>query len=369
MKSDTRKVPFLDLRVIDENEKSKLMEAVERVFDHGRMVLGPEVSELEKKIAERCGRKYGIGVNSGSTALHLALRALDIGPGDQVITTSLSWVATANAISMTGAEPVFVDIKDDLNMNVDLIDSYVTPQTKAIMPVHWTGRMCDMSKIMDVAEKHGLFVIEDAAQAFDATFEGRKAGYFGDMACFSMNAMKVFASCGDSGVVVTDDSSLYEKLNSLRYAGTLNREECIHIALNGRMDTLEAAILLVRLDTLDDVISKRREIASWYKEGLKGIVGLPESQLMKEDVWYTYTIKADDRDELRKHLDRRGIETKIHHPILLPDQPVYKTTYLREGYPVGRELVKKIVSLPANEKINRSDVDYVVESIIDFYAG
>lgn len=357
----------MDLRVTDQTERLRLVDAVDRVLRHGRMVLGPEVQECERRVADRCGRRFAVGVSSGSTALHLAMACLDLGPGDEVITTSLSWIATANAIASVGATPVFVDIRDDLNMDPDRVREAITPRTRAILAVHWTGKICDMPAITRIAEEHGLLLIEDAAQAFDASLHGRKAGSFGTVGCFSMNSMKVLASCSDSGMVVTDREDLYNRLLSLRYAGTVNQEECVDVALNGRMDTLEAAILLVRLERLDDVIARRREIASWYKKGLAGVVETPRAGPGELDVWYTYTVRADRRDELRAFLDTRGVETKIHHPILMPDQPVYRGSARARTYPNANRLVKQIVSLPATEKASRSDVDYVVACVREFY--
>lgn len=364
----TRRVPFLDLRVLDAEERAELATAVEEVLSHGRIVLGPEVARLEGEVAERCGRRYAVGVNSGTDALYLGLRSLGIGPGDEVITTALSWVATANAIALTGATPVFADIGEDLNIDPESIEPLMTARTKAILPVHYTGKICDMRSIVEIAERHGLLVIEDASQAFDAVYRGRKAGSFGDIGCFSMNPMKVFAACGEAGLVVTDREEIYDRLTVLRYAGVVDRELCVTPSLNGRLDTLQAAILLKRLPRVERVIERRRRIAARYTMQLGGVVETPSESEGQRDVYYTYTIKAQRRDELKEFLEAEGVETKIQHRYLMPEQPAYR------GAPRGelanaRRLVKQIVCLPAHEKMTYDQVDYVVERIHEFYAA
>ncbi len=361
-----RRVAFLDLRVNDEGARQELLAAIEAVLRHGRLVLGPEVQELESRIADSCNRKHAVGVNSGTDALFLALKALQIGPGDEVITTALSWIATANAIALTGATPVFADIRDDLNIDPDSVARLITPRTKAILPVHYTGKVCQMTELMRIAEQHGLMVVEDAAQAFGASHDGRKAGSFGLVACFSMNPMKVFGACGESGMVLTDDDAVYERLVALRYGGTVNREVCIEPSINGRIDTLQAAVLLKRMKYVDDVIKRRREIASWYNEGLSGVVDTPKEADGEFDVYYTYTIRVDRRSDLIAHLQEKGIETKIQHPYLMPQQPYYRDA-ARGSFSNAERLVERILCIPANEKLTRADVEYVVECIRGFY--
>jgi dTDP-4-amino-4,6-dideoxygalactose transaminase len=360
-----KRVPFLDLRIADDAERRELLQAVERVFRHGRIVLGPEVIELESQVAAQCGRKYGIGVSSGTDALFSALRALDIGPGDEVITTSLSWIATANAIAMTGATPVFADIRDDLNIDPESVRRLVGPRTKAILPVHYTGKMCDMPALMNIALQHKLRVIEDASQAFDAEVHGRKAGNFGIVSCFSMNPMKVFAACGEAGMVVTDREDLRDRLIRLRYNGTINREECVEPSLNGRIDTLQAAILLERLPGVAQIIERRRQIARWYDELLAGYVETPRESPGCRDMYYTYTIRSPRRDALRAHLEALGIETKIHHPILMPHQPAYRNA-VRGEFRRAEQLVRQVLCIPMHEKLSGADVYYVADGIRSF---
>lgn len=357
----TRRVAFLDLRVAPA-ERESLLGAVSRVLEHGRIVLGPEVEQLERAVADRTGRAHGIGVSSGTDACYLALRALGIGPGDEVITTCLSWVATANAIALTGATPVFADIRDDLNIDPASVARLVTPQTRAIMPVHYTGKVCDMDALRAIAAQHHLEIVEDASQAFDARYRGTIAGGFGTLACFSMNPMKVFAACGEAGMIVTDRDDLRDRLISLRYNGTINREQCITPSHNGRLDTLQAAMLLVRLPHVAEVVSRRRVIAGWYSALLGASVHTPVTQAWETDVYYTYQVQTPRRDELKAFLEARGIETKIQHPYLMSQQPVYT----QAGCPNGERLVREILCLPAHEKLEHEDVEYVAQAVHAF---
>ncbi|HEX6513129.1 MAG TPA: DegT/DnrJ/EryC1/StrS family aminotransferase, partial [Chloroflexota bacterium] len=245
-------VPFLDLSVKDPDLKAELLQAVDRVLTHGRLVLGPEVQEFEARVAEAAQKQFAVGMGSGTDALYLALRSLDLGPGDEVITTALSWIATTNAMTLCGATPVWVDIGSDLNIDPARIEAAITPRTRAIVAVHFTGTLCDMDAILEIARRHGLMVVEDAAQAFTASVNGRNAGSFGRVSAFSMNPMKVFGAYGEAGAVATDDPELHEKLVSLRYNGTINREDCRYPSINGRLDTLQAAMLLVNLKRLPE---------------------------------------------------------------------------------------------------------------------
>lgn len=361
------KVRYLDLRVSDLNLRQELLAATEKVLAHGELILGPEVRDLETKLAERCGRKFAVGVSSGTDALYVALRALDIGPGDEVITTPMSWIATLNSIVVAGATPVFVDIGPDLNINPDLIEDAITPRTKAILPVHYTGSMCDMEAICAIGERHGIIIIEDAAQAFGAKSRtGKTAGSVGRLACFSMNSMKVFHSYGEAGAVLTDEEALNEKMVSLRYGGTVNREDCHYPSLNFRIQTLQAALLLVELARIGQIIERRRQIARFYMDQLKDVVVCPVEPPGAVHVYYTYSIQVDRRDELMEFLTGKGIQTKIHHPILMPYHTAYRGRF-KPTIPVAERLVKEILSLPNHEKMTSAELDYVIACIRDFY--
>jgi len=362
------KIPFLDLSIKDEALRAELLEAVGRVLSHGRFILGPEHDEFERAMEKRCRRRHAVGVGSGSDALFLALRALEIGPGDEVITTPLTWVATTNAIVLNGATPVFVDVRDDLNLDAGLIEAAITKRTKAILPVHFTGQCCDMDAILEVAERHGIPVIEDAAQAFDATYKGRPAGSFGRLACFSMNPMKVFRGYGEAGAVVTDDDALKERLASLRYAGTVNKENCHWPSINGRLDTLQAAMLLVNLRHIDGKIEARRRVAKDYDDLLGGIVDTPTRNPRCRHTYYSYTVGCDDRDALKEFLLARGVETKIQHPFLMPYHAAYRGKF-KADIPVAERLVKRILCIPNHEDMTADGIAYVADCISDFVTG
>ena len=360
------KVRYLDLSVKDERLKERLLQAVDTVLTHGRIVLGPEVEQFEERIAKACQQKFAVGVNSGSEALYLALRSLDLQPGDEVITTPLSWIATLNAITLCGATPVFVDLKEDMNINPALIEAAITPKTKVILPVHWSGKMCDMPAIMEIADKHGIVVIEDAAQAFGASLNGAMAGSFGLVNCLSMNPMKVLCAYGEAGALTTNDEAICNKLVALRYAGTVDREDCHYPSLNGRIDTIQAAMLLVNMDYHAEKVARRKEAAVFYSKALGETVVCPVEEPGYDCVYYTYTIVAEDRDKLMRYLDEQGIETKIHHKILMPNHTAYKHLP-RPTIPVAELLVSKILSIPAHEDVTPDEIDYVAHHIRAFY--
>jgi len=364
--SDRQKVPFLDLRVTESVDRQVLLKAVDGVLQHGRLVLGPEVEQLENAIASRCQRSFAVGVGSGTDAIILALRCLDIGAGDEVIVPALSWIATANAVRLTGARPVFADIMSDLTIDPESVKRVISPRTKAILPVHYTGKLCDMPALLDIGCEFNLKIIEDGAQAFDAEGYGKKAGGFGLLGCFSMNAMKVLASCGDAGMVVTDRPDFAQRLKSLRYNGTVNREECTEVSFNARLDTIQAAILLQRLSSLESVIERRRQIASMYSQKLKGVVKIPKERPGCRDVYYTYTILVDHRTQLMSFLHQKNVETKVRHPILMPMQPAYQESSEGE-FDCAEKLVAQLLCLPIHEKMTDEQVEYVIYWIKDFY--
>ncbi len=360
------KVRYLNLAVNDPLLEKELLDSVAKVLRHGQFILGPEVETFEKRIAEYCTRKYAIGVSSGTDALYMALRALDIGPGDEVVTTPLSWIATLNAIFLSGATPVFADIDSDLNINPEMIINAITPSTKAIIPVHYTGQICSMDQIVNIAQDHNIALIEDAAQAFGALYKKQKAGSFGQIACLSMNSMKVYHSYGEAGAVLCDDDDMANKLKSIRYAGTVNREDCHYPSLNFRMHTLQAALLLVEFERVRWIIERRREIAKRYNESLSGIIECPIENPNASHVYYTYTIRTERRDELKNYLSEKGIETKIHHPILMPYHTAYRGKY-KLHIPKAEEFVRQILSIPNHEKMEDAEIEYVISTIRKFY--
>ncbi len=360
------KVPFLDLRVPAEERKA-LLHAVDKVFQHGRFILGPEVVEFEQKMAQYCGRKFAVGVGSGTDALFLAMKGLGLGPGDEVITTSLSWIATTNAIAMTGATVVFADIQDDLNIDPKSVEKLITSKTKAIVPVNYTGKVCNMPALMALGKKHKIPVVEDAAQSFGATLDGKRAGSFGDVACFSMNPMKILAACGEAGMVLTDDESIYQRLVPLRYNGTINKEHCIATSMNCRLDTIQAAMLLERLKHVEGLIEARRRVAAFYNQKLTRSVRTPVEKPNERDIYYTYQIQTAQRDALKQFLEERGIEVKIQHPLLMCEQPLYAPN-LRMPVPNAKRLVQQILCLPMHEKLSDDELQHVVDTVNRFFS-
>jgi len=360
------RVRFLDLAVHDSTERSVLLAAFERLLNHGRIVLGPEVETFETRVAEFCGRRFGVGVGSGTDALILGLRALGIGPGDEVITTPLSWLATGSAILLNGATAIFCDIDETLNLDPDTIEKLITPKTRAILPVHFTGRLARMPEILEIARKYDLLVIEDGSQAFGATLGDKPCGSFGHMACVSFNAMKVLGGLGDAGIVLTDDPAVRERLDMLRHSGVINKDYCQELSHNCRMDALQAAILLERLEFLPRFIRRRREIAQQYDRKLAGIVETPPRLQGYHDVIYTYVIRSPRRDALRDHLAKLGIETKIQHPVIMNDQPAFQGKVGGHS-PRARSLVREILCLPAHEKMTNLDQDLVIEAVWEFF--
>jgi dTDP-4-amino-4,6-dideoxygalactose transaminase len=362
------KVRFRNLAIEDPDRKSELLDVVGRVLDHGQFLMGGEVEAFEEKIAQYCSRSHCVGVSSGTDALYLSVRALNLQPGDEIITTPLSWIATLNAIHLGGGKPVFVDVGQDLNINSSLIEASITSNTKAILPVHYTGRICNMDKILGLSKKYNLRVIEDSAQAFGAHYNGRYAGSFGDMGAFSMNPMKVLSGFGEAGAIVTNNIASFEQLKALRYLGTVNKEVCIYPSLNAKIDTLQAALLICNLKYVEEVINARVKIASLYTEYLNELVICPSinSKNNRESVFFDYTILSDSRDELGLFLEKNGIETKIKHPILMYQQPAYKELF-KSNCPVAESIVNQILCLPIHEKMKNDDVMYVIHKIKQFY--
>jgi dTDP-4-amino-4,6-dideoxygalactose transaminase len=361
-----RRVAFLDLSIQDKSERDAILAAIETVLSHGRVILGPEVQDLERRIAAFCGRRYGIGVGSGTDALILGLKALGLGAGDEVITTPLSWLATGSAILANGATPVFADVDETLNLDPATIEALITSRTKAILAVHFTGRLARMRQIGEIAKRHRLLVIEDGSQAFGATLDGKPCGSFGDLACISLGPMKLLGALGDAGIVLTDSEQVAERLLRLRHSGVVDRDTCVELSHNCRLDTVQAAVLLHRLGGYRTAIARRCEIAHRYSRELAGLVATPPVLQGYGDVFYTYTIRTPHRDALRQHLADAGIETRIHHPILMTDQPAFQGK-VRGHSPKAAVLVGEILSIPAHEKLSDDDQGLVIAAIEEFF--
>ena len=356
----------MDLKVNDQSERERIVASVEKVLELDSLSKAALVEEFEGVVAQSIGRQFAVGVSSGTEALYLTIKALDIGPGDEVICPCWSWIATANAVTMTGAKPVFADIDDRLNLDPISVEKMITGNTIAIIPVHFAGSVCQIEKIVDIARGRGLFVIEDCAQAFSARYKDQPAGSFGDVGCFSMGATKVLSSISEAGAIVTDSDELAGRLKAMRNNGLDDRRICILPGRNSHIDIIQAAILLERHKTFPELISRRRHIAELYDRLLKGLVLTPYRCTNNNDAYYSYTIQADYRNELKAYLADRDIETQIQYSLLMSQHPVYSNCRC-DTLSNATRLQGRVLSLPSNEKITDRQVEFVAGRIRDFY--
>jgi dTDP-4-amino-4,6-dideoxygalactose transaminase len=358
-------IPFVDLEREYTQISGDIHEAMERVLKSGRFVLREEVRKFEEEFSTYIGTKYGIGVNSGSDALYLALQALGIGKGDEVITVSHTFVSTVDAIVRNGAKPVFVDIDADTYcIDVTKIEERITKRTRALLPVHLYGHPADMEPIMDIAKRHRLFVIEDACQAHGAEYQGKKVGSLGDIGCFSFYPVKNLGAYGDGGMVVTNDQALATRLRMLGNCGQSRKYYHDFVGINSRLDEIQAAILTVKLHHLDEWNERRREVAKLYDELLKhsGVV-VPVEKEHAKHVYHLYVIRHRHREMLQQKLLESGIQTIIHYPT-----PVHKQkAYLELGYaaslPVTERICDEVLSLPVYHALREEEIEEICKVI------
>ncbi|MBM4307480.1 MAG: DegT/DnrJ/EryC1/StrS family aminotransferase [Deltaproteobacteria bacterium] len=367
-------VPFIDLTRQYKEIESEILFATKRVFEKGRFILGEEVSAFEEEFAQYCGVRYGVGVNSGTDALYLALKAAGIGKGDEVITVANSFIASALAISFTGAKPLFVDIEPDTHtMDPNALENLLQKRRrkgiKAILPVHLYGHPAEMDSIIEIANRYHLTVIEDACQAHGAVHQGEKAGSFGAMGCFSFYPTKNLGCYGDGGMVVTDDKKLYERLKLLRCYGEKKKYEHILQGGNSRLDEAQAAILRVKLRYLDQWNNQRREKALFYKKELEGAgVVCPVEKEEYRPVYHLFVVRAKKRDGLQRFLKEKAIDTLIHYPIPIHLQKAYKDLGYRRGdLPVTEKVAREIISLPFFPEITKPEIEEVTTRLRNFY--
>ncbi len=364
------KVQFVDLVSQYQSLHHEIHEALEEVMSSASFVLGGAVTAFERNFAAYCGTKHCVGVASGADALHLALRALGIGPGDEVITVANTFIATVNAIALAGAEPVLVDAKDPwYTMDPALLEAAVTPKTKAIMPVHLYGQPADMDPILEIAHRHGLKVVEDAAQAHGARYKGRRTGSMGVCGCFSFYPGKNLGSYGEGGAVVTDDEALANALRVYRNCG--QSEKYIHpvVGFNSRLHSMQAAVLNVKLPYLDWWNEKRSHFAALYSDGLAGTpdLVLPEVMPGAESVWHLYVVRHPRRDDLMAFLKERDVFCGIHYPVPIHLQTAYAgVRTVPEGVPVTTVEATQLLSLPMHPELTDEQVAYVIESVRAF---
>ncbi|MDP8253991.1 MAG: DegT/DnrJ/EryC1/StrS family aminotransferase [Candidatus Kaelpia aquatica] len=369
------KIKFLDF----EREYDLLGREVESltssIIKKGSFILGSELKEFEEQFASYCGVKYAVGVNSGTDALYLSLLSLGIKEGDEVIVPAFTYIATAMAVSYTGAKPIFCDIDEiDFNIDIEDIKRKLTPRTKAIIPVHLYGQPANMSAILDFASENNIRVVEDAAQAHGGAIsvkgDLRKVGSLSDLGCFSFYPTKNLGCYGDGGIAVTGSDILYEKLLKLRDYGRESKYSHLMLGYNSRLDTLQAAVLSIKLKYLDQWNDRRRELGHYYNEALKGVTEVitPFEKDGLKHVYHVYVLRVKEREKLIEHLSSNGIPSIIHYPIPCHLQRVYKSSINSRGLaPVSERLSHEVLSLPLNPFLGEAEIDYIVSKIKDFY--
>lgn len=357
-------IPFIDLTREYAEISKEITQAIQRVLKSGWFILGEEVKQFEEEFSKYIGTKYGIGVNSGSDALFLALKALGIGTGDEVITISHTFISTVDSIVRNGAKPVFVDIDPDTYcIDVAKIEERITEKTRAILPVHLYGHPADMEPIMEIAKKYNLWVIEDACQAHGAEYKGKKVGGIGVLGCFSFYPTKNLGAYGDGGIIVTSNEELAEKLKMLRNYGQPQKYYHDFVGINSRLNEIQAAILQVKLKHLDEWNEKRRRVANLYREFLKSSnVIVPVEKEYAKHAYHLYVIRCRERDKLQQYLSERGIETQIHYPIPVHKQKAY-LDLVDAQLPITEKICDEILSLPIYPWLNNDEVSSIAEVI------
>ncbi len=374
MTATERQIPILDLKAQHRAIREEVLAALVHVVDSQKFILGDEVKKFEAEIAAYCGTKFAVGCASGSDALMLALMALEVGPGDAVLTTPYTFFATGGAISRVGAHPVFVDVEED-TFNIDATQLEVAlarhPNIRAIMPVHLFGACADMDAILEIADKRGIPVVEDAAQAIGAEYNSRRAGRLGRMGAFSFFPSKNLGGYGDGGIITTDDASLAERLTALRVHGRTGKYFHQWIGVNSRLDALQAAVLSVKLRYLDEWTAGRQRNADLYREGLASLpVIVPDTTAYQtRHIYNQFSIRSTRRNELQTYLKERGIGSEVYYPLPLHLQPCYADLGYRNGdFPVSEKLATESVALPIHSDLAPQDIDYICDTIRSFHA-
>lgn len=364
-------IPYVDLGAQYRAERDRILPAIDAVLESGSYVGGAVIADLEAALSEACATRYCVAVNSGTDALILSLAAKGIGPGDEVITQANSFIASAAAIVHVGATPVFADVLSDQSIAPDDVARKVTARTRAVLPVHLTGRIGEMDEIRSVAEKHGLAIIEDAAQAFGSKWRGAPAGSLGSVGAFSAHPLKNLNAVGDAGFVTTDDPAVDEFCRLYRNHGLQDRNTVVRWGAVSRLDAVQAAVLLARLPTVPDVIERRRANAARYSEGLdRSAVFVPEQRSHAFDTFHTFVIQVDDRDGLVARLTGEGIGSAIHYPVPIHLQPVSQSGGMTAGsLPETERQAGRILSLPIHQHLTHDDIDHVIAVVNDHAAA
>lgn len=368
MKNMEYKVRFANPQKQYAEHREEYMVVLDDVLSRGDLILRRDVEEFEQAIASMVGTKYAVGLNSGTDTMFFALKALGIGPGDEVITVSHTFIASISVIVQTGATPVLIDTKEDFLMDVTKIEGAITAKTKALLPVHLNGRVCDMDKVMEIAQKHNLFVIEDAAQALGAKYKGKMAGSFGTAGSFSLYPFKVLGCFGDGGVLTTDNEHIAEQARLMRDHGQKTKTDIVLFGWNSRLDNLQAAVLNKKLVHFPGWVAKRREIAKIYDQGLAEVdgVSVPSQQDVDHyDTYQNYVLRAQKRNELAAYLKEQGVETLVKDPIANHKHP--RLGLDRFVLPCTERLAEEVISLPMYPELTDEEVQYVIAQVRSFY--
>ena len=356
---------FIDLKTQYSLYKDAIDSALRQVLDHGHFIMGPEVAQLEQALAEYTGVKRAITTANGTVSLEIALRALDIGPGDEVITVPFTWISSAEVIGQVGATPVFVDIDPAyFNIDVDLIEAAITPKTKAIIAVSLFGQMPDYDRINAIAARHGITVIEDGAQSFGATQRGRKSCSVTRVSTTSFFPAKPLGCYGDGGAMFTDDDALAEKMKAIRTHGGLRRHHHPYLGMNGRMDTMQAAIVLAKLPHFANEVTARERIGARYSDCLRAFCAVPEIMPGNTSVYAQYTLRVENPEGVGTALKTCGIPTAIYYPKCLHEQPVFAPLGYRFGdFPVAEKASREVISLPMHPFLQEDEQDTIMEAV------
>ncbi|KYQ81133.1 aminotransferase DegT [Acinetobacter lactucae] len=357
-------IDFIDLKAQQNRIKDKIDAGIQNVLTHGQYILGPEVIELEEKLASYVGAKHCITCANGTDALQIAQMAFGIGPGDEVITPGFTYIATAETVALLGAKPVYVDVNPKTyNLDVEKLEAAITPRTKAIIPVSLYGQCADFDAINAIAAKYGIPVIEDAAQSFGATYKGRKSCNLSTVACTSFFPSKPLGCYGDGGAIFTNDDELAKVIRQIARHGQDKRYHHIRVGVNSRLDTLQAAILLPKLEILDDEMQARQKVAEIYNQlfNQAGIHTTPYLEAHNTSAWAQYTIQVDNRAEVQEKLKAQGIPTAVHYPIPLNKQPAVADSEIH--LPIGDAIAEKVMSLPMHPYLSEQEQKIIVKSL------
>jgi dTDP-4-amino-4,6-dideoxygalactose transaminase len=368
---NNRTIPMLDIKAQHEPIKEEIKSALKDILESGRFILGDNVINFEKEAASYLGTQHAVGLASGTDALYLSLRALDIKHGDEVITTPFSFIATAEAITYVGATPVFVDIeKDTLNIDVSMIEERITSNTKAIIVVHLFGLPSDMDKIMSIAQKHNLKIIEDCAQAFGSRYSGAAVGSIGDCGCFSFYPSKNLGAYGDGGMMSTNSPEIYDRVNILRNHGTVGPYQHQFIGYNSRLDEIQAAILRIKLRHIDQYNSNRRKIADIYSSLLGDVVQCPVTMGDRSHVFHQYTLRSARRDRIAEVLRENSVSSVVYYPLPLHLQQAFEfLRYKRGDFPESEAAADEVLSLPIYPELPPETAEHIAKTVIQAVKG